>query len=322
MRYIILALAFSMLVAGCHTKKTTRYLTWDGLEPDLWSAVWLLHRLYPDAEILVRPAGSSLQDGIPFGVKNSRLRRTQDHTIYESIMHESKSSDPVLAEIGRIIRDIEIRPWYPMYPEKSMLVEQSFRTMQERFINRNVPVACYIKFFESIYRAVEQGASADEWSRLDSIGDARDTCRTDSNYGPARIHPQRVITVEIGDLMNMIASGIHVIFVDAREPEEFDEMHIPGAINLQRRNLDKNIIEQLKNADLVVAYCIKDFRGYELARALAERGIHSAAVMKPYGLAGWRSLHLPVTNKTIPMNDAGTLLQECARNRKPCDTLI
>jgi rhodanese-related sulfurtransferase len=109
--------------------------------------------------------------------------------------------------------------------------------------------------------------------------------------------PMMVPAVSADTVLGYIRDGRKVIFIDARERAEFDESHIPGAINLSLRELEElgaNGGGLLQNPDLVVAYCLKDFRGYEVARALQGLGVPAAATLTEQGINGWRKRGLPV----------------------------
>ena len=79
-----------------------------------------------------------------------------------------------------------------------------------------------------------------------------------------------------------------VLFIDTREKEEFNEGHIPGAIHLRLVDIDKADLSRLKDYDFVVPYCLKDFRGYEVARKLKSIGFDNVFMMTPSGLRGWQ----------------------------------
>lgn len=86
-------------------------------------------------------------------------------------------------------------------------------------------------------------------------------------------------------------SNRRVIYIDTREKEEFDEGHIPGAWNIPLRKvsqLTKQQMDLLRNADIVVPYCIKDFRGYEVARELQRLGISQVKLIDGFGLTAWK----------------------------------
>ena len=126
-------------------------------------------------------------------------------------------------------------------------------------------------------------------------------------------------SVPIDAVLEEIAEGKKVVFVDAREHPEYAEGHIPGAIDLPLRRIDDATRDAIGKADLVVAYCIKDFRGYEVARRLQELGVPNTHIMHPYGLNGWKDRGLPVAT-TDPASEraAQTRLQRCARHREAC----
>ena len=320
MRFVAsLCVVLALLLGGCREEPgTLSYITWDGLEPDKWASVWLIRKLEPDAEIVIRPVGAPLEGGIPFGVPDSDLRRTQGVSIYESLLKSFRVRDPVLIAVGEIIHDIEISPWAPDRHAHSVFIEQAFRKLQERFPERRVPMGCYGRFFDGVYKGLQANWKEGAWAALESIGKADDPCREEETELAKRDNRVFVGRVRIYDLLGMIASGKNVVFVDAREAGEFDEVHIPGAINLQLRDIDESVRSRFEGADLVIGYCIKDFRGFEVARALAEIGVRPTAIMEPFGLAGWRSLKLPVAGGSVSEEEGLKSLMACARRGGRC----
>ncbi|WP_415679254.1 rhodanese-like domain-containing protein [Vibrio mytili] len=84
-----------------------------------------------------------------------------------------------------------------------------------------------------------------------------------------------------------------VLFIDTREPDEYAESHIPDAINVPLREL-KNVDPTSWNKyDYIVPYCLKDFRGFETAKVLKNKGLKNVVLMEPAGFNGWRSAGLP-----------------------------
>ncbi|WP_164833039.1 hypothetical protein [Vibrio mytili] len=45
--------------------------------------------------------------------------------------------------------------------------------------------------------------------------------------------------------------------------------------------------------DYIVPYCLKDFRGFETAKVLKNKGLKNVVLMEPAGFNGWRSAGLP-----------------------------
>jgi hypothetical protein len=61
------------------------------------------------------------------------------------------------------------------------------------------------------------------------------------------------------------------------------------------RDASPDLKARLKGADWVVSYCVKDFRGFEMAKYLAEQGVPHSVILRPYGIKGWIAEGLPVT---------------------------
>lgn len=121
------------------------------------------------------------------------------------------------------------------------------------------------------------------------------------------------------EILAKINQGSKVVFIDAREPEEFAEDHLPGALNLTLRDVPNAVTNQFQDADLVVTYCLKDFRGYELGRALHSRGLQNVKLMKDHGINGWKKNGLPVAGQRgLTESDALARLQLCAHDKNLC----
>ena len=278
-----------------NANQPVRYITWDSLEPDIWASVWIVkNHLAPASEVVIRPLGAPANDGIAFGRDDAQYKRSSAGSVYEALLTDEHSGDPALQKIGKIIHDIEISPWATPTMQESAIVERAFRTMQDRFTDRVVPVACYGKFFDLTYQLLSENKSPDAWQPLQDFASNVSSCDNSQSIATRDNRPV-VRRVEIHQILDYIGAGKKVIFVDAREQEEYDEFHIPGAIRMSLRDVNKNVLPQFEGADLVIGYCIKDFRGFELARSLASIGVKNAATMKPYGISGWMAAKLPTT---------------------------
>ena len=134
--------------------------------------------------------------------------------------------------------------------------------------------------------------------------------------------PLIVPAVSADTVLNYIREGRKVIFIDSRESAEFAESHIPGAINVSLRDLQElgpRAKQLLQDPDLVVAYCLKDFRGYEVARALQNLEVRDAATLSEQGINGWKKLGLPVDGAGSADDvDAARKLQACAESPQSC----
>jgi len=111
----------------------------------------------------------------------------------------------------------------------------------------------------------------------------------------------------------MAAEG-RLVFVDVREGPEYEEFHLPNSIHIPLRDLPHTDLAVLGHAELVVPYCLKDFRGFEGARVLARRGIH-VALLEGYGVSAWKKAGLPLAGEAVGRTDpeAAKVLRSQAR---------
>ena len=95
------------------------------------------------------------------------------------------------------------------------------------------------------------------------------------------------------DVARMMAEGKNVIFVDVREPAEYAQYHVPGALSIPLRDVAGTDPSRFSGADLVIPYCLKDFRGFEGARALQGLGIENVGLVEGFGINAWKRADLP-----------------------------
>jgi rhodanese-related sulfurtransferase len=132
---------------------------------------------------------------------------------------------------------------------------------------------------------------------------------------PGRLVPVASTT----EVLNLIKQGKKVVFVDAREKQEWREEHIPGAINVSLREVRQLDQRTLGDPDLVVAYCLKDFRGFEVAKALRQSGVNKALILAELGINGWKRQGLPtVVMGKRSETEARVMLDECAHDKSKC----
>lgn len=62
-----------------------------------------------------------------------------------------------------------------------------------------------------------------------------------------------VATIDLADLRRLIAAGAQL--VEVLPPEEYEELHVPGAINIPLKQLDAESTQQLDQRRDVVVYC-------------------------------------------------------------------
>lgn len=311
----LLLITFCFLLSGCFGQSGQNYYTWDGLEPDRWSSIWLLKRhIDTTADISILPVGAQVNNAIAVATPTSKIKRTHGFSNYENMLKASTSANDVgLIRIGTIINEIEISPWSSSTPAVAV-VERQFRALQHKFNRVDVPYDCYAGFFDVLYEALNSEAVSDNEKYLKTLNtklDPATVCQSPSET-IAKDNDAPVLEYPVDYVLKMINANKTVVFVDTREDDEFDEFHIPGAVNLKLREVDASSAKQFKNADLVISYCIKDFRGYEVALALNKVGVRNTGIMKPYGLKGWKDLALPVTGGDVSDREALNALKQRA----------
>ncbi len=326
MRNLIIALFIMAVLSGiaygvvdtASRSNAQTYLTWESLEPDSWASAWLIKRyIDPTANVEIRPTGDSLSGGIAFGVPDAQYTRTADQSTFQSLLHLIEETDPVLQRMGNILSIIETTAWYTESDPMVGSVERNFRRLQDRYGRAYVPESCYGEFFDALYTSLARQSDVDSLDRTLDQAVREQSCESASAMAE-RVGAHRVAELSIDQLLAEIAANKDVVFVDTREPAEYAKSHIPGAINLPMRDLDSAAYDRLKQADRVVSYCVKDFRGYEVARLMLKNGVEQVAVMKPHGLSGWNAKGLPLTDADQPEQLARQQLSLCARDGNLC----
>ncbi|ODS24269.1 hypothetical protein AB835_04380 [Candidatus Endobugula sertula] len=317
-------LTISSIAYAVITKRDSsalKFVTWDSLEPDKWSSIWLIKQhIAPHAVIEVSPTGDPLGEGIAFGVPQAEYKRSGNQSTFESLLVGFDQQDPTLERLGNIITAIETTAWNVANDPLVYTVEQHFRRLQDRYGRAYVPISCYGHFFDVLYQSLLIHSDRNHLQQTLSQAVNNQQCRNAPSMAE-RKQANRVAELPIEQLLAEIALNKNVIFVDTREPAEFAKSHIPGAINIPMRDLDQSVYDQLKQADRVISYCVKDFRGYEVTRQMLDHGVTNVAVMKPHGLSGWQASGLPLTTEDMSEQQAQEQLMQCARGSQSCKAL-
>jgi rhodanese-related sulfurtransferase len=285
-----------------------------GLGPDKWATAWLMARhAVPGAELHVVAQGKPLTSGIAFDVPTSPLRRERDHAAFQAVVDHYKIADPDLARMAQIVRDIEVNYWGDPGAAESPAIESAFRDIQKRHGRYSVAPECYLAFFDRVFDAVRAQRTSGKGIDPDALKVDCHALASEQAEGPL------VPELPIETLLTEMKTGKSVVFVDVREADEFAEAHIPGAMNIVLRDLDAVDIEKVKGADYVVAYCIKDFRGFEMARSMRDAGVGNAVILHPYGIKGWIADGLPtVGDKAMTAAAAQARMTECLASPEAC----
>jgi len=88
------------------------------------------------------------------------------------------------------------------------------------------------------------------------------------------------------ELHDRQGGGTQLLVVDVRDVGEYKSGHVPGAINIPQKKLDKQL-DKLHDADGVVLYCINGRRTRLAEQTLIEHDIPDVYHLEG-GLMGWR----------------------------------
>ncbi len=327
----VLAVLVTTLVVGsiyinriesCCDSERTVYATTGGLGPDKWASIWLVQRyLNPDVRVPILGQIPENHDMVLFDTPGSQFFRDNERTTTAKLRNHYVRDNRVLDQVVSVIHDIEVNMWLPDRDSRSKTIEQAYRDLQLRYDRYRVPYECYMEFFDN----VEGYLSASENGVTPSTAENLLPAAVCGEKAMVRFHDDKKLVPELSpdDVFDLIRSGKSVAFLDVREPEEFAEFHIPGAVNVQIRNLDDEVLTQLASNDLIVSYCIKDFRGFEMARLIRRAGIDKAAIMYPYGIKGWIDSGLPIFRAgSVTRQDALDSLQACINRQPGCKSTI
>lgn len=319
--FVLISIACSHLSQAASTEEIAQYqrfTTWQGIEPDKWATAWLIKRhIIPEAYFLLVPPNHSLpENALPFGVPEASIRRAKDQSMFRRLAQAMQLQSPVVQYLDSIIHDIEVNIWDAPEHSHSPWFETMYRSLQARYQRDQVPVDCYLAFFDGVaHLATQEEVSADAYrDQLDLLT----ICP-----GISQEKPTLVESLDHIDVLREVSLGKRVVFVDTRENEEYDEVHLPGAQLLRLRDVNQKNVKNLLSADLVIPYCVKDFRGFEVAKSLKQYGIKRVATLSPNGLKGWLAADLPVAGKNeMDEKVAMAALMQCAMEPSRCGVSV
>ncbi len=104
----------------------------------------------------------------------------------------------------------------------------------------------------------------------------------------------KIVEISIDDVKKTIDSKEKIIILDVSDKSEFENGHIPGAINISRGTLEFKVAMIIpdKTARIFV-YCGLDLRGPLATKTLNEMG-YAKAVNMAGGLKAWKAAGYPV----------------------------
>ena len=95
---------------------------------------------------------------------------------------------------------------------------------------------------------------------------------------------QRIREVSPQDVQEMRRRGDDVMYLDVREPNEWNLGHVPGAVHLPRGTLETKVEQLVPRDRKVVIYCAGGNRSALAADTMQQMGYTDVASMS----GGWR----------------------------------
>jgi sulfur-carrier protein adenylyltransferase/sulfurtransferase len=97
---------------------------------------------------------------------------------------------------------------------------------------------------------------------------------------------EQIAEVSPEDVKALIARGENVVYLDVREPNEWNLGRIPKAVHLPRGNLETKIEALLDRQQRVVVYCARGNRSALAALTMQQMGYEKVSSMAR-GFGGW-----------------------------------
>jgi sulfur-carrier protein adenylyltransferase/sulfurtransferase len=97
---------------------------------------------------------------------------------------------------------------------------------------------------------------------------------------------QRITEISPTETRKLHDAGEPVVYLDVREPNEWNLGRIPGAIHLPRGNLESKVEGLVERSQRVVVYCARANRSALAADTLQQMGYPNVSSMSE-GFGGW-----------------------------------
>lgn len=104
---------------------------------------------------------------------------------------------------------------------------------------------------------------------------------------------QRVREVSARDVLAMQQRNAPVVYLDVREPNEWNLGHLPHAIHIPRGQLESHIEARVDRDQPIVIYCARGNRSALAADTLQQMGYTDVSSMAE-GFGGWIAIGGPV----------------------------
>ncbi|HEY3114875.1 MAG TPA: rhodanese-like domain-containing protein [Gemmatimonadaceae bacterium] len=101
---------------------------------------------------------------------------------------------------------------------------------------------------------------------------------------------QQIDEVTPEEVRDMQARNEHVVYLDIREPNEWNLGRLPQAVHLPRGNLETKVEALIDRNQRVVIYCARGNRSALAALTMKQMGYENVASMAR-GIQGWAEIN-------------------------------
>ena len=124
--------------------------------------------------------------------------------------------------------------------------------------------------------------------------------RLQTSYAPLNRKLRKLVPVDSFTLSPTEAQQLpDAVFLDAREPQEYEVSHLPGAWYIGFSTPNLTAVDSLPRTTPLVVYCTVGYRSARIARELRQHGF--TQVYNLYGsLYAWRLAGLPLVDANGP----------------------
>jgi rhodanese-related sulfurtransferase len=101
---------------------------------------------------------------------------------------------------------------------------------------------------------------------------------------------QQIDEVSPQEVREMQARGERIVYLDVREPNEWNLGRLPHAVHLPRGNLETKVEALIERKERVVIYCARGNRSALAALTMKQMGYENVASMAR-GFLGWADIN-------------------------------
>ena len=117
--------------------------------------------------MLIPPNTDLPNNAYAFGVPESPLRRANRESMFRRLKQAMQLDSGTLSYLDEIIHDIEVNIWDAASHPHASWFEAMYRKLQARYERDQVPVDCYLAFFDGVADLSSQSdVQAGDYSHL------------------------------------------------------------------------------------------------------------------------------------------------------------